>query len=211
MENPEKPHQQDGIWKNTTMNNNQLAKKSLKAAFIVIVVLQLTFLGAMIGQRTRLLKTGEKVLLKTQPIDPRSLFSGDYVLLRYEISTLNKELVDIDNEKKLKLRKNDVLYVALDKEESGEYWNARAVSDNLDSLKKTYPVVIRGKLDQRYYNTSRDTFRIRYGVENYFVPQFKGLEIERNLGDVSVEVAVSASGESGIRRLFIDGEEVRFY
>jgi uncharacterized membrane-anchored protein len=193
------------------MNNNGLTKKSLKAAFIVIVALQLMVLGAMIGQRTRLLKNGKQVLLKTEPIDPRSLFSGDYVLLRYEISTLDIKLLQIEKDKKARLRRNDVLYVALEKEQNGIYWHARAVSDDLNKLKKKYPVVIRGKLDQRYFSIYKDTFQVRYGVENYFIPQFEGLEIERKIGAVSVEVAVTASGESGIRKLFIEGKEVKFY
>ena len=59
-------------------------KSFSKIAFILIVVLQLASLGAMIAKRVHLLNTGKKILLKCEPIDPRSLFSGDYVILNYE-------------------------------------------------------------------------------------------------------------------------------
>ena len=187
------------------MNKNPFKKKYIKPAFIVIVVLQLMVLGAMIGERNRLLKTGTVVLLKCEPLDPRSLFSGDYVNLNYEISSISKDRVDI----KENFKRNDSVYIALEKEENGRFWNARAMSTDLESLQNKYPVVIRGKL-RTYYTHSR-SYNIRYGVENYFVPQFKSSQIEKNLENVHVEVAVSDSGESGIRKLFINNREVTFY
>jgi uncharacterized membrane-anchored protein len=192
------------------MNNNFLTKKSLKAAFIVIVVLQCMVLGAMIGQRKQLLNNGEPVILKCEPVDPRSLFSGDYVELRYEISTLSRKLLLEKDVEETALKRNAIVYVALDKHENDTYWYARAVSEDLGILKEKYPVVIRGKTNQRISKYSKNLF-IRYGVENYFVPQFKGVEIENNIGDVSVEVSVTDSGESGIIRLFINDKEVTFY
>lgn len=193
------------------MNNNPLAKKYIKPAFIVIVVLQFMVLGSMIGKRTRLLKTGIPVMLKCEPIDPRSLFSGDYVKLNYEISRISKNQLDRKYDKEQDaLKINGTVYVALEKEEAGRFWKARAVSADLYSLKKKYPVIIEGKL-RGYYYTHSKSYNIRYGVEDYFVPQFKGSEIEKNLKNVSVEVAISDSGESGIRRLFINDQEVTFY
>ena len=63
-------------------------KSFQKAAFITIVIMQIAVLGVMIGNRVCLLDTGVKVLLKCEPVDPRSLISGDYVILNYEISSL---------------------------------------------------------------------------------------------------------------------------
>ena len=158
------------------MNNNFLTKKYLKAAFIVIVVLQLVVLGAMIGQRKQLLKNGEHILLKCRPVDPRSLFSGDYVELRYEISTISRKLLLENDSEKKSFKKNETVYVALDKHEKDKYWYAREVSEDMDILKKKYPVIIRGKTNQWAGQSSKNLF-IRYGVENYFVPQFEGVDM----------------------------------
>lgn len=102
------------------------------------------------------------------------------------------------------------MYIALDKHENDTYWYARAVSEDMGILKEKYPVVIRGKTNQRFSKYSKNLF-IRYGVETYFVPQFKGVEIEKNIRNVSVEVSVADSGDSGILRLFINDKEVTFY
>ena len=57
-----------------------------------------------------------------------------------------------------------------------------------------------------------DDYRIKYGVEEYFVPQFEGLEIEKNLQikNVYAELAVGTQGESAIKRLFINNREQEF-
>ncbi len=177
-----------------------------KIAFIVVVICQFLVLGGMIAKRVLLLNTGETVLLKCQPIDPRSLFSGDYVILNYTISRFTEEQFRQINRDQEDFTKDDTVYVALQQEEGGKFWQAAAVSHHRKKLKAEYPVVIRGVVTSEWRN-----YQIRYGVENYFVPQFEGHRIEREFSNASVEVAVADSGESGIKRLFIEEEEVKFY
>jgi len=57
------------------------------------------------------LQTGEEVLLKTTPVDPRDLFRGDYVILNYEISRLNLDSLETDTSE---LKGGDRVFVALD-------------------------------------------------------------------------------------------------
>lgn len=179
--------------------------KSLRnVAFIVIVILQIAVLCVMIVKRVHLLDTGVKVLLKCEPIDPRSLINGDYVFLNYQISSLTKDLYTGMNLKNLK--SNDTVYVAIDKPANGKYWVAKSFSSDFETLNKEYPVVMSGTIKDTYL-----AFRIHYGVENYFVPQNQGLQIEQKMGDVSVEVSVSDTGENAISRLFINDREVTFY
>ncbi|MFC1670694.1 GDYXXLXY domain-containing protein [Spirochaetota bacterium] len=182
-------------------------KSFSKAAFIIIVALQVAALGIMIARRMYLLDTGKKILLQCEPVDPRSLFSGDYVILNYKISRLNKNLLidDVSN-KKDKIKRNDTVYIALKRDSESNFWQASAISKKIDELKKNHDVIIQGRIVSTYRN-----YRIKYGVESYFVPQYEGLKIEKNLKDTSVELAVSGSGESAIRRLFIQGKEVTFY
>ena len=178
-------------------------KSFSRKAFVIVVGLQLLLLGGMIAKRVYLLRTGKVVLLRCEPVDPRSLFSGDYVILDYQISRLDPDRPDL-NPNKEEFRRNSTIYVALRQESTGKFWQAAEVSHDLASLQARYPVVLRGVL--RHYN------RVRYGVEQYFVPQFEGLAIEKeiNSSQVSVELAVAASGESALKRMFIAGQEVKF-
>lgn len=71
---------------------------------IAIIVLQLSFIGYQISTNEHLLSQGELVKLKLQPVDPRSLLQGDYVILNYEISTI--EVVTDRGKIEVLLRKN---------------------------------------------------------------------------------------------------------
>ncbi len=176
-----------------------------KKGFILVVALQIGSLSFMIQKRMKLLETGKSVMLRCVPVDPRSLFSGDYVILNYAISSFSSEKFESLNRGGERFRKNDTIYVGLVKEEGSGFWNAAEVSHEREKLKEGYKAVIRGEITSLY------RYRIRYGVEEYFVPQFKGKKIEKRIRDVSVEVAVADTGESGIKKLFISGKEVKFY
>ena len=176
-----------------------------KKTFILAVVIQLAVLAYMVMQREYLLSHGKKVMLKCQPVDPRSLLSGDYIILSFSISRFDKELLDTLNKEKEKFQKNDTVYVALDKGDNEKFWKAIEISSDYKKLKVKYPVVIKGVVDNLY------TFSVRYGLESYFVPQNQGTKIEQQMNNVHVEASVSESGESALSRLFLNDREVMFY
>ncbi len=176
-----------------------------KKGFILVVLLQLLVLSFMIYKRVELLETGKVVRLRCVPVDPRSLFSGDYVILNYTISSFSSEKFESLNRGGERFKKNETIYVGLVKENDSLFWDAAEVSHDPGKLKNKYEAVIRGEVTSLY------RYRIKYGVEEYFVPQYEGKEIEKKIRDVSVEVAISGSGESGIKKLFISDREVRFY
>lgn len=157
----------------------------------------------MIAQREYLLRTGTILRLQCEPIDPRSLLSGDYVRLNYTISRFSDEEFNRLNRDSEGFEDHDTIYVALEKNLKTDFWEAVAVSQKLKQLNATYPVVLRGEM--------RWPYNICYGVEQYFVPQFEGLRIEREIKNASVEVAISDSGISAIKRLFIGDQDVQFY
>ena len=168
-----------------------------------VVLLQVAALVFMTAKQEYILAAGEKVMLECRPIDPRSLFGGDYVILNYEITDIDTDTIPMKEGEKKFFEKNEVIYVALEKPNRGKYWKAVAASRDINWLKGRHKTVIRGRIN-RYYD-------IKFGVEDYFVPQDQGREIERNLNDVHVEVSVMPDGNSAISRLFLDGNEVRFY
>ncbi len=57
--------------------------------YLLLVLLQFLILAGMIGYRHYWVATGEKIMLRGAPVDPRDWFRGDYVSLAYEISSLD--------------------------------------------------------------------------------------------------------------------------
>lgn len=177
---------------------------------IIILVLQSVFLGGMIAKKQNTLNHGKQVLLETQPVDPRSLFRGDYVVLNYTISTLFPDELEGDDD----FREHDAIYVKLRKE--GDYHQAVAVYRRHPGI-DSETVVIKGRVtyihNQRWDPASNQMIpkpeaRARYGIENYFVPEGEGRKLEsRDTGKVDIRVAVDDAGNSGIKAILVNGEE----
>jgi len=132
---------------------------------------------------------GKSVVLQTAPVDPRDIFRGDYVVLRYEISTLS----NIPGLRTVK--EGDKAYVRL--EQRVDIWEATEVSR---VYKENWPVFISGEVK----NIWDDRIIMEYGIEAYFVPEGKGREIER-AEDIKVRVSVDRSGIAIIKNLIVDG------
>lgn len=187
---------------------------SLGARIVVIIVLQTVALLGMVGMKQYTLSTGVPLVLKTQPIDPRSLFSGDYVRLNYTISQLPLDSLEGVKD----FQRGDTVYVVLKKGE--DYWEPV-------SLHHSYPVavaeqaVIKGKVEfvnnQRWQNPSFGlpqeavkSINVKYGIENYFVPEGEGRHLERpKPGEtVSIRVVVDKYGNPAIKAVLINGAEL---
>ena len=162
--------------------------------FYLIIALQIVFLLSLIGTKIFTLQIGEQILLEVVPIDPRDIFRGEYARLNYKISTVS--LPEIN-----KIRENQIVYVTLRKGE--KYWEVAGTGTEKPVLKGS-EVFIAGK--KRWGN------RVEYGIESYYVPEGKAVEIERvrQSAKVSVEVSVDRFGNSAINRIFIDDKPIDF-
>lgn len=170
-----------------------------KKSFIVIAVFWLIILLGMIGAKEFTMVTGKEVLLETEPVDPRDLFRGDYVILQYPIS----EIPNL-----MSYHAGDTIYVNLEYEEP--YWKYASVSDKRDP--KPDQVAIKGKITNQRWGSG---LRVEYGIESYFVPEGKGRHIERlrnQRGEekVDVLVVVDRFGNAVIKDLLIDSKPVDF-
>ena len=154
-----------------------------RLGFLAVVALQVALLLAILIPEERTLATGQEVLLQTVPVDPRDLFRGDYVQLRYTISTVHRQLGP-----------GSTVYVGLEKR--GETWEVRSVS-------YTPPegLFMKGRVAE----ASGDVANIEYGIESSFVPEGSGHAIE-TARDVKVKVAVDSSGNAAIKQVLVDGE-----
>jgi uncharacterized membrane-anchored protein len=175
--------------------------------FGAAVVLQCALLILMVADRVRILREGREVTLQTQPVDPRDLLRGDYVVLGYDISQLPAGALAGQPT----AERNPVVFVKLAPDANGLY---QAASVHAEPVTVTAPeVLIRGRIAHSCGSTNRtfcDKLQIRYGLESYFVPEGAGktLEQARNQQKLRVVAAVLPSGHAAIKRLLLDGQPV---
>jgi uncharacterized membrane-anchored protein len=132
------------------------------------------------------------VLLKVEPVDPRDLMRGDYVILGYEISRVPPGT--FLGGSSARERAGRTVYVMLEPDEDGRHYHGVGV---VEEPPANGPF-IRGTLEA--------SGRIVFGIESYFVQEGKGKEYEQAVRDrrLSAEVALSRDGRAALRRLVFD-------
>ncbi len=186
-------------------------------ALLALVIGQSLFLAAMIQDRVTLLRSDHVVTLKTEPIDPRDIFRGDYVILNYEISRLMLEALEGDDG----FAQGDTIYVEL--KSAGDIWQPVAAwheprdpSPGNEVIRGRVSWVIEGRPVTEPADGEEvpcidcNSATVTYGIESYFVPEGEGRELEdqRNAGSLTVDVALGSDGEAAIKGLRLDGEPV---
>jgi uncharacterized membrane-anchored protein len=161
------------------------------------ICLQLAILVSIIAFRVMLLSTGETVLVRVVPVDPRDLMRGDYVVLSYEFSRIPPEGISglgrLEYDKQREWLGKTV-YVELLPDEDGRHWRAGVFR----LVPPTSGKYIRGTIGRGQ--------RIEYGIESYYVQEGEGRRYEQAVGDrkLSAEIAIGANGEAALRKLVID-------
>lgn len=178
--------------------------RKFKLAFAGIVVLQVAVLLGFVGYKESTLRFGKTVLLQTVPVDPRDLFRGDYVVLRYEVSSV----INYGE-----FQPGDTVYLPLYLDvrdggtvsDGGTVWKAQRYASSRPE--PDWEVFLKGTVGgSTGAGPSGDPIsEVEYGIEQYFVPEGTGHEIE-TADDVKVEVAVDGFGRAVIKRLIVDGK-----
>jgi uncharacterized membrane-anchored protein len=171
--------------------------KKFAIALLLVAAAQTAALGWMIAARVNLINNGQEVVLKIIPVDPRSLFRGDYVILSYDISRLDTgKLAGHDT-----FQRGAFVYVTLTRDAQGN-WAASRLSPTISEGRNENQAVIRGKI-----RSSGKRLRIKYGIESYFVAEGGGKRLEKLAGDkkLSALIAIGPDGEAAIKGLLIDG------
>ena len=158
---------------------------NIKKITIFIILFWMFIVGFFVFQNQLIIETGQEVSLKTRPVDPRDLLRGDYVVLNYEINTF-------DN--KDRIPSNTEVYVTLVKNVDG----TSSIKEVLTEKPKNEELFIKGKTG-KYYRPRN----IVYGIENYFVKEKTGRELERNLRKENsyVKVSVDKKGNARIKEI----------
>ncbi|WP_171971637.1 GDYXXLXY domain-containing protein, partial [Brucella abortus] len=68
-------------------------RKWLYAGAVLAALLQTGILYAGIEKRAAILRSGQDIVFQTEPVDPRDLMRGDYVVLGYEISNIARSAI----------------------------------------------------------------------------------------------------------------------
>lgn len=167
-----------------------------RKALVITAVAQLLILVAMIGLRVLPLVTGQTVLVRVAPVDPRDLFRGDYVILSYDFSRTPREGIEGISEKERWSSKWEgrAVYVPLVPDSVPGHWRAAKVT----VVKPTKAPFLKGQMG-RYGS-------IEFGIEAYYVQEGTGRAYERAIRDrkLSAELAVTSDGTAALRGLRID-------
>jgi uncharacterized membrane-anchored protein len=183
-------------------------RRNLWLAIAAVALGQAAVLGWMIWDRTSLLANGREVVLEVVPVDPRSLFRGDYVVLGYDISRFK-----LPPGSKLPAR-HAPYYITLRKG-PGDNWQGVSGSTEPPAQQQPGDVVIKGQVDYVVQasvdNPSQPAaVSLHYGIENFFVPEGAGRELEQLVGDkkLSALIAIDAGGNAAIKGLISEGKRV---
>ncbi|NYT19584.1 MAG: GDYXXLXY domain-containing protein [Methanosarcinales archaeon] len=159
-----------------------------------LIIITLIFLPKMVT-----LSLGKDILLKTEPVDPRDVFRGDYVTLNYEISTIDLGETPYDHD----FLMGESIYATLSEKE--KYWTIDSVSHtkpDINDKEVCMKGTVRGSYD--------DIVAVSWGIESYFVPEGEGIPIQMQMENTSVIVSVGPGCSPVLKQLLIDDEPVTF-
>lgn len=183
-----------------------------KTAFFILMAVWLLIIASYTVYKEYILHFGYSVMLKVRPVDPRDLFRGDYVILDYDINFPQKDqrifnYYGRETEKDAIIKDGDTVYVMLIKD--GQYYTG---GDIYHLQRPEKGLFIKGRARTGKSWDSAYNFIIIYGIENYFVPEGQGREIERiiNRDRVSAKVMLSPYGDAAVKNLYIDDKKVDF-
>lgn len=172
----------------------------------VAIVCQLLVLGYMAAKREYIRAYGAEIWLRTAPIDPRDPLRGDFVRLRYAMSTVQPR----QTRGAVAAHRNDKDYpvYAVLKTDAGGLHALDYLTGEKPSAGELF---IRGYVtnDWRLINWAAwngNAVHVRYGIEQYFVEQGQGLAMEEKLGrrdgmqlPLEMRVAVGGNGTAVIK------------
>ncbi len=179
--------------------------RAIWPAVILVGALQSAALAWMVSERVGLINNGREIVLNVIPVDPRSLFRGDYVILNFDFSTLKTTQVPKD------LRSNEQVFVTLQKAPNGS-WAYISMSRAQPAQLPKDRIAMRGRVKSVWRNRKTDlsTIRLRFGIESYFVPEGTGKALEKQVRDSKIRaiVAVSGTGVAAIKGLEVAGKRL---
>lgn len=170
--------------------------KNLKISIIGIIIFQIIILLAMLVKANMPLWFGTEIKIKVKPVDPRSMFRGNYVRLTYDFSSIEINYKHPLYDKNL--RKGEKIYISFTKTDDIYVYNKISLEE------PTNTIYIQGRIKRKPYkiynyklssaeqeNHNKKNLLIRIKVANIsalFAPKEKALSLESTLKDGAVSV-----------------------
>ncbi len=181
-----------------------LKSKWLYAGAVVAAVLQTGILYASIEKRASVLRSGHEIVLQTRPVDPRDLMRGDYVILGYDITSIDRKIIQGTS-----ADGSRTVYVAVKPSDKG-VWNISRASFTPFTDLASDEVQIRGQSTYAISDYPDATISMRYGIERYYVPEGEGRAIEDGQRDLEITAVVSVddAGTAVMKALRDNGKQL---
>jgi len=156
--------------------------------FISVIIGMVIFFGGFIAIQEYILQAGDQVILATRPVDPRDLFRGEYVILRYAI-----EDVEIVTRATAGKPEGTPVYLRLEAKDNRVH---RVTAVRFDAPQDDY-VWLQGEV-------SGSSGIVRFpDLEQFYVPEGSGLDIEAFGTRLHVRVSIK-DGEPRVVELLDD-------
>ena len=182
----------------------KLPRLALPIALAIATLVQTAVLAWMVIDRTRLLKTGQEIVLPIRPVDPRDLFRGQYVRLGYDISNVPLSLIEGPRPSV-----NAAFYVTIEMQDNGT-WRPVKLSLQKPGTLDARQVALKARAYHRFPqgDAQNGSVFVRYGIESYFVPEGEGPRLEALARDkkLATLIAVDKAGTAAIKGIIIDGK-----
>lgn len=165
-----------------------------------VVALELAVLGSMVWDRVSLLQNGREIELDVVPVDPRSLFRGDYVILSYDISRFDGGKVEGTTPR------GQPIYVTIERDAAGKWQVLRAAAK---PPANGTAVTLKARTERWRFGPVRPgtPVQAQYGIESYFIPEGTGRALEKLVREkrITAVVAVGKDGTAALKGLKVDG------
>ncbi|MGD1704008.1 GDYXXLXY domain-containing protein [Dapis sp. BLCC M229] len=194
--------------------------------FLLPLTLQLALILSVPAQAIYTHITGRTVILQTAPVDPYDFLRGYYQVLNYDISrkdNLSKlpgwDKFELETSGGFSSNNQTNIYVVLAAPEKIEnsgipkVWEPVAVSAKMPENLPDNQIAIQGKIDG---------WRVKYGLETYFMPEDRREKINQDIQEVQrsvnseeeipfvVEVKVNSQGKAVPLSLWVRERNYKF-
>jgi len=171
---------------------------SKRNKFIIAIAIQTAILFFIILFKLLILSGGEEVFLKIRPVDPRDPFRGDYITFQYDISRIKGSLFDSSE----KIKYGDKIYIPLLKRK-----NYHVATNRISKNKPDTGIFIKGAVnDIRQKGDSLDEVFVSYGIEEYFIPENSGRNVNFNGQNTFAKVVLDKNGNAVLKNVYVNGK-----
>lgn len=169
-----------------------MTRRTVTIGLVIAICVQVCVLVGMQVQAALPLWTGTEVRVKTVPVDPRSLFRGNYAILRYDTDHVLPDLEAHVSD----LRHGDVVYIGLAPDSEGLHnWTGASLTPPESGL------YVRARVHRLMTRVLASPIGVTIpNIEAFFAPKQKALQLERDLRNGGVAVLmVAANGSVAIK------------